>query len=141
MDRGERRVILECDNASATISNISWASYGTFGCHWDGHNCGYTSDGDIFPGTCDDVALMTNRSCDLASAAATVESLCLGHATCALDQGPPTFPDGVDPCPGIYKSLFVRAHPHAILAPRNCCWDPGSILCTNLLYNYFLGLR
>ena len=116
--KGERRVVLACDTPGATIANVSYASYGTFFCHWKDENCAYTSDSDIFPGTCDDLQPMANStgaaparvsSCSLVSAAATVKSRCLGKGECSLSQGPPTFPSSADPCPGIYKSLFVRA--------------------------------
>ena len=65
-------MVLKCDQPGATIADITYASYGTAFCHRSAGagQCTYTTSGDIFPGTCDN--LPTNVSCSLATAAATV---------------------------------------------------------------------
>lgn len=86
--------------------------HSTFGCEWDGRNCVYNNTKLLSPtGGCSDAAvlLLANHSCNLANARETAAAVCVGQRECTLNQGPPTFPDSVDPCEGIFKSLFVRA--------------------------------
>ena len=109
--KGERQLVLSCDSTDASITNVSFAAYGAFGCQWDGTNCAYDNDKLLDPGGCAEATLLSleNRSCDLGTARSTAADLCIGKAECTLNQGPPTFPDSSDPCAGIYRSLFVRA--------------------------------
>ena len=76
---------LQCDNASATITSIIFASYGTP------------------TGTCPDFAV---GKCSAANSTVIVEQRCLGKRSCTIDADTPLFGD---PCFGVGKTLAVVA--------------------------------
>ena len=76
---------LQCDDATATISGIVFASYGTP------------------TGTCPHFAV---GKCAAANSTAVVEAHCLGKHSCTIDADTPLFGD---PCFGVGKTLAVVA--------------------------------
>ncbi len=115
------QVVLQCLESDAEIAEISWASWGTFGCEQKSgidNQCQYTAkqllnqwtDGTCTPKRFAEVANVSAVPCphtNLSRAEEILRRACQGKRSCAVDLSSVTFPD--DPCFGVYKSLFVAA--------------------------------
>ena len=82
----EATLSMECNDKTATIDKILFASYGTVQ-----GSCGNYSVG----------------SCNAANSTDIVKSACLGKRSCTIDADTPLFGD---PCFGTVKHLAVEAH-------------------------------
>jgi hypothetical protein len=105
---------LSCDSAGATIAKIEYASYGTFGCTWDGTNCRYADTllHNWTTSTCTaaNVLRLGNTSCSTQGIASSLFApRCVGKPECSFDCSVDGKDFPKDPCVGVFKSIFVQA--------------------------------